>query len=203
MLVFTFRYSQLWGGCTSTFKHIRCGERGWGRTFKQSRCGERGWAWARHKWRVINPGPGWTVCSRLDKFRFNLYIMVFFLDDTPLVFPTPNQESISYSNNMNSKLSSMCKFFNRCNYCLEASNREGGHKNCQIYNQRLSDHFVQYFSRTNEHSLRVTPQYLYHFLQLNSGLSEECLNRLFPHIWEVFNSFYEDFFQFFQTIFKQ
>ena len=97
----------------------------------------------------------------------------------------------------------MCKFFNRCNYCLENSNREGGHKNCQLYNQRLNDHFQQYFSRTTEHSLRVTPQYLYHFLQLNSNLTDQDLNRLFPHIWEVFNSFYEDFFNYFQTIFKQ
>ena len=129
--------------------------------------------------------------------------MVFFLDDTPLIFPAPPQESTNYSNVINSKLSSMCKVFNRCNYCLENTNREGGHKNCQLYNSRLNDHFVQYFSRTNEHSLRVTPQYLYHFLQLNSNLTDQDLNRLFPHIWEVFNSFYEDFFNYFQTIFKQ
>ena len=128
---------------------------------------------------------------------------IFFVDDTPVMYPSPNQESVNYSMLVNSKLASMCRMQNRCPFCLDQTTREGGHKSCGVYNDRISDHFELYFSRSNEHSLRVTPQYLYHYFLINSSLSEECLNALFPHIWEVFNNFYNDFYTYFAAIFKK
>ena len=83
---------------------------------------------------------------------------IFFVDDTPLLYPSPNQESVNYAHEQNSKLSSMCKILNRCKFCLEATAREGGHKHCELYNRRLGDHFEQYFSRTNERGYKIKSQ---------------------------------------------
>ena len=67
------------------------------------------------------------------------------------------------------KLVAMSRDSNRtvCHHCLCSSRSELGHKQCQIYNSRILDHFQAYIGRNTDHSLRITPQYLVQFIQLN------------------------------------
>ena len=119
------------------------------------------------------------------------------------IYPEPRAQPEFLSEN-SGKLKRMKEMLSRstCLYCLNPCKGES-HKGCHTFNIYIINHLFSYFEQTNPCSLRLSPLYLLDFLRLNLNLDEQALTRIRPHIIEIFERFFEDFNDYFSTIFKK